>query len=114
MGRAVNVTGTGLPSERFAALSSALGDRAGVSTARMFGSDGLKISGKVFAILLKGRLVVKLPAPRVEELIAAGAGARFDPGHGRLMREWVAVEPEAPLDWLALADEAMRYVGEAR
>jgi hypothetical protein len=33
---------------------------------------------------------VKLPRERVDELVEAGAGHRFDPGHGRLMKEWVA------------------------
>jgi hypothetical protein len=39
----------------------------------------------------------------------AGNGHHFDPGHGRLMKEWVAVAPgKAP--WLDLAREAHRYI----
>jgi TfoX/Sxy family transcriptional regulator of competence genes len=38
----------------------------------MFGSPGLKVSGKVFSMLVKGRLVVKLPRQRVEAIIAEG------------------------------------------
>lgn len=100
--------------ERFAPVAAEIRRRPGVSTGRMFGSDGLKVANKVFAMLVKGRLVVKLPKDRVEALIAEGAGERFDPGHGRLMKEWLAVEPGADLDWLALADEAMRYVAGDR
>lgn len=46
--------------------------------------------------------------PRVT-LAAAGDGRRFDPGHGRLMREWLSVEPTTP--WLPLAIEALAFVG---
>ncbi len=36
-------------------------------------------------------IVVKLPRERVDELIAAGAGASFAPA-GKVFREWVLVE----------------------
>ena len=54
----------------------------------MFGSEGLKIGGKVFAMLVKGQLVVKLPALQVQGIVNSNAGKLFDPGHGRLMKEW--------------------------
>ena len=57
-----------------------------VEQTRMMGSDGLKTGGKLFAMVSKGELVVKLPRERVDELVEAGAGHRFDPGHGRLMK----------------------------
>jgi hypothetical protein len=75
-----------------------------------FGASGLKIGGKLFAMLAKGELVVKLPKQRVDELIASGAGTRFDPGHGRLMKEWVAIAPSHGRDWDALAGEARQFV----
>ncbi len=77
---------------------------------KMFGAEGLKINGKVFAMLVKGELVIKLPAARCAELISAGRAARFDPGHGRQMREWVQV-PLGTLDWIDLASEARHFVG---
>jgi hypothetical protein len=40
-------------------------------------------SGKVFASLVEDRLLVKLPAARVDELIASGAGERFRSGRAR-------------------------------
>jgi len=77
-----------------------------------FGSGSLKINGKIFAMLSsKNQLVVKLPASRVAELIDAGQGIRFDPGHGRLMKEWLAVTA-APLEWVTLAKEARDFVGK--
>lgn len=51
-----------------------------------------------------------MPPQRVNELIAAGAGQRFDPGHGRLMKGWLAVAPTST-HWRALAIEAMEFVG---
>lgn len=79
-----------------------------------FGASALKVRGKIFAMLVKGRLVVKLPRRRVDALIAAGDGARFDPGHGRLMKEWLSVEPTSAADWLLLAREAMAFVASKR
>ncbi len=62
-------------------------------------------------MLVKGRLVVKLPRLRVDALIASGDGERFDPRHdGRLMKEWVSVEPTFEEEWLPLAREAMEFV----
>jgi hypothetical protein len=46
-------------------------------------------------MLSKGRLVVKLPRQRIDALVATGAGERFDPGHGRLMKEWLPLAREA-------------------
>ncbi|MEV4557383.1 hypothetical protein AB0K51_10350 [Kitasatospora sp. NPDC049285] len=79
-----------------------------------FGAAALKVGGKIFAMLAHGRLVVKLPRARVDELVAAGEGERFDPGHGRLMREWLSLDPGSQLDWDALAEEALAFVGPAR
>lgn len=60
---------------------------------------------------VKDRLVVKLTRSRVDELVAAGAGVNFDPGHGRLMREWFELAPDSDLDWVELAGEARQFVG---
>ncbi len=76
-----------------------------------FGSSGLKIHNKIFAMLVKDKLVVKLPKLRVDGLIASGYGERFDPRHdGRLMKEWIALEPTFQEEWLPLAKEAMEFV----
>ena len=81
---------------------------------RAFGSTSLKANGRIFAMLVKGRLVVKLPAPRVDVLVAQDAGERFDPGHGRPQREWLSVVSESLDDWVALASEAEAFVGGTR
>ena len=83
---------------------------SGIETGRMFGAKGLKISGKVFAMEVKGQLVVKLPGARASELAKSGAAKLFDPGHGRLMKEWVEVASNSKLDWLELAKESFAYL----
>ncbi len=100
--------------EAFAAVTKSLIGQEKISTGRMFGAGALKVSGRVFALLVREQLVVKLPAARVDALVASGEGERFDPGHGRLMKEWVAIAPAAELDWLAVADEARQFVGDGR
>ncbi|MBI3587489.1 MAG: TfoX/Sxy family protein [Ignavibacteriales bacterium] len=86
----------------------------GVIPTKMFGSVGLKFNGKVFAMVVKEKLVVKLPKERVDALIAAGNGEYFDPGHGRLMKEWIAVEPSKKISWLELSKEAKEFIGSLR
>ena len=77
---------------------------------RGFGSDALKVDGKIFATLSKGRLLLKLPGERVEALIAANIGARFSTGAGRAKKEWVTIAPTNPAHWVRLSDEARAYV----
>ena len=77
-----------------------------------FGSSALCVRGKIFAMLSsRNQFVVKLPRKRVDELVAAGEGGRFDPGHGRLMKEWLVVGSTSKDAWIALAEEAMEFVG---
>jgi len=83
--------------------------KAPSATRGRFGSNGLKTNGKIFAMLAQSTVVVKLPRERVEALVAAGAGERFDPGHGRLMKEWIALQGDTRR-WLALAREAHAFV----
>ena len=79
---------------------------------RAFGATSLKTDGKIFAMLVNERLVVKLPAKRVDELVEAGAGERFDPGHGRIQKEWLSVTGEDPGEWRSLATESEAFVAK--
>lgn len=79
---------------------------------RGFGSRGtLKVGGKIFAMSVAGRLVVKLPATRVAALVEAGDGHPFETSRGPA-REWVALDhgcDEGAV--LGLAREARAFVG---
>jgi len=101
------------PEDRYAALvDEFLGQPGVMQGGQGFGSTGLKIRGKIFAMLVRGRLVVKLPKARVDALIAAGDGARFDPRNdGRLMKEWLVLAPATEDRWLPLVQEALAFVG---
>jgi len=57
-----------------------------------------------------GRVTLKLPAPRVAALLASGAGAPFDAGKGRPMKEWIALRSLPREDQIVLAAEALGFV----
>lgn len=76
----------------------------------MFGSKGYKVNGKTFVMVVKEEVVIKLPAPRVESLADAGVGHRFDPGHGRVMKEWITLTKANQKKTAALVCEAYQFV----
>jgi TfoX/Sxy family transcriptional regulator of competence genes len=95
---------------RVARVAEAFAKDPQVTFGKMFSSMGLKVGGKIFAMFVKGAFVAKLAKERVEELVRRRTGVHFDPGHGRLMKEWVAVEGTEEL-WGDLARKAKRFVG---
>ena len=99
------------PEERFAEIAKAFLADPGVTWGKLFSSHGLKLNGKIFAMITHGRLVVKLPKSRVAALVADGLGEPFDPGHGRLMKEWISLHGDRP-DWTKLIAEARTFVGQ--
>jgi hypothetical protein len=104
--------GDGRPDERFEDLVDELVGAAGVTPPRGgsgFGRSALRFQRRIFAMLVRGRLVVKLPAARVDALVEAGDGVRFDANKGTPMREWLSVDPHSGQDWLALAREALDF-----
>jgi len=96
----------------FSRVLASLDSDPGGSRGRMFGSEGLMVGKSVFAMEVKGKLVVKLSAERATELRDAGLAEAFDPGHGRPMKQWVAVDPGSKIDWLILSREALAFVAE--
>lgn len=83
----------------------------GIDIGPMFGTEGLRVRGKVYAFVVhNGSLVVKLPEQRVSELAAAGyAGPMIM--RGRPMREWAEVPIEAgAARWEQFVEEARVFV----
>jgi TfoX/Sxy family transcriptional regulator of competence genes len=93
----------------FAPVVEAFEKDRDVTGGRMMSSYGLKVKGKIFAMYVRGKFVVKLPKVRVDQLLEEGAGDRFDPGHGRLMKEWIALVNQQT-SWIEIAREAYRFV----
>jgi hypothetical protein len=79
-----------------------------------FGRGAVRFQKKIFVMFVRGRLVLKLPAARVDEFVAAGEGVRFDANKGTPMREWFSLDPESGLPWLPLAMQALEFAQSAR
>jgi hypothetical protein len=87
----------------------------GVEEGKMLHNLGLRSgNSKYFAFERKGELVVKLPADRVAELIASGAGRVMDRGQpDRPLREWVCLRPADEAGAVAYMREARSFVDPA-
>jgi hypothetical protein len=105
------------PESRYAELVKQIAGKSGVThitEGKGFGSSGqLKVHGRIFAMLVDGKLVLKLPRTRVDELVESGEGTRFDAGKGRPMKEWFVLSPMSTKRWLSLTEEALVFVQEA-
>jgi hypothetical protein len=103
------------PAECFEELLGEFSDTDGVTLPRGgsgFGRSALRYHGKIFAMFVRGVLVVKLSEQRVDELVEAGHGERFTANKGTPMREWFAAAPDCPLPWSQLAADALTFVGQ--
>jgi hypothetical protein len=86
---------------RFAPVAAAFAGQRGVVLEPGWGKGNmvLKAGAKIFVLLAGAGLVAKLPKARVDELVAAGEGTRFDPRkNGRVMKEWL-VAPAGATGW---------------
>ncbi|HET6500069.1 MAG TPA: MmcQ/YjbR family DNA-binding protein [Amycolatopsis sp.] len=102
------------PAERFEDLVDEMLAFPGVTpptSGRGFGRSALRVHNRIFAMFVRGSLVLKLPKDRVDALVAAGEGIRFDANKGTPMKEWFALDPDSPLSWSELATEARTFVG---
>jgi hypothetical protein len=107
----------GGPEERFEALVDDLLGIPGVTPPRGgsgFGRNAVRFENKIFVMFVRGRLVVKLPRERVDALVEAGDGVRFDANKGTPMKEWFSLSPESGLPWQPLAREALDYARSSR
>jgi hypothetical protein len=83
--------------------------RHSLRESKMFGMPCLKReNGKVVAGHWKdGGLTVKLTDEGLREAALAGGAQPFDPGMGRVMKEWVLVPASHSDDWLGLVEQAI-------
>ena len=64
--------------------------------------ESLKIRKKMFAMFNKERFILKLPQSRVTELINSEQGLPYDPGNGKIMKEWVIIPEKLEDKWISL------------
>lgn len=70
------------------------------------GAQGMKVGKKMFAMFSKEALLLKMPPERVEALIAAGHGLPYDPGTGKVMKNYVIIPMAKKNLWIKLCEEA--------
>ncbi len=98
------------PHAAFAALAEPLLAEPDVEPGTNFSRrPGLRVGGRIFAMVVSDALVVKLPAERCAALVAEGTAVPLRT-RGRPMREWVSMTgaPD-PERWRALAEEALAF-----
>ncbi len=100
--------------DRFWQAGAELLERDGVTRSTMMGLPCLRVRTKFFAAYDRatGNLLIKLPAARVDHLIAEGRGADVAPA-GRRFREWAAIPPQAGDRWPGYLVEAWTFVAES-
>lgn len=104
------------PQDRYEDLIDELAGIDGVTPPREgsgFGRSAVRFHGKIFVMLVRGSLVLKLPAPRVKVLVATGEGVHFDANKGTPMKEWLSLDPDSSQEWLPLAHEALDFARAA-
>lgn len=97
--------------DSFDAIAAEYLSRDGVDIGPMFGSEGLRIRGKVFAFLVRDGIIAKLPSDRVSHWEAGGRAERMIMRE-RAMREWVHVPDDAADLWPEIVAEAFAFVDE--
>ena len=90
----------------YASVKAHFAKKAGITVNAGRGAQGLKVGKKMFAMFSKGDLLLKLPPKRVEELIAAGRGLPYDPGTGKVMKNYVVIPAAKKRSWIKLCEEA--------
>ncbi len=75
------------------------------------GAQGMKVGTKMFAMFGKGDLLLKMPPERVAALVAAGRGLPYDPGNGKVMKNYVLIPAAKKRSWIKLCEEAAAAAG---
>ena len=98
--------------DQFWAVAEPLLALPGVSKSTMMGFPCVRRDGKYFASVNKdgSSMIIKLPEPRVLDLIAEGVGDSFAPA-GRVFREWLSIPTEKSGTWSTFLEEAHAFAG---
>ena len=76
------------------------------------GAQGIKYSGKMFAMFYKGDLTLQFDPERVAELIESGKGLPHDPGTGKPMKNRVLIPASKSKIWITLTQESLDFVSK--
>jgi hypothetical protein len=94
-------------------LDSLLIGMPGVKASKAFGYPAYKVNGRIFAFVGGPGIAIKLPKPRVQELVAAHAEMKpFEVAEGIVWREWLSIDRE-PADYardMELFEESVQFV----
>lgn len=74
------------------------------------GAQGIKYTGKMFAMFYKGDLTLKFSPERVSQLIETGEGLPHDPGTGKPMKDRILIPASKSESWITLTQESLEYV----
>ena len=89
---------------------------ASVEPRRMFGCDAYLVGGRLFAFFQAEGVVVKVPSPRREELLADARVEPFTPRSGARFGDWIHLRLSGPADAafaLAAVEESYRQAQAA-
>ncbi|WP_315551724.1 hypothetical protein [Microbacterium aurum] len=96
----------------FDPIAQRLQSRPDVDMGPMFGVEGLRVRGKVFACIgYDADLMLKLPRERVDALESAGLARRVVMRE-RAMKEWAYVDASHAELWEGLVAEALAFVDD--
>jgi hypothetical protein len=86
----------------------------GVKDSKAFGYPAYKVNGKVFAFVGGSGVAIKLPAARVQELIANHDEMKpFEVADGVVWREWVSINKlnsERYVQYIEWIEESVQFV----
>lgn len=93
----------------FSRVAAQRGETWTYSESQKFGSNALRVNGKIYAALTRShRLLLKLPPARAAELLASERAEPFESG-GRVMNGWITLTADRADEWTALSDEAFAF-----
>ncbi len=93
-----------------AVLSRLRADHPEDEEGRMLHAPGLRTPQGFYLFATPTHLVLKLPAARVQQLLATGEGEPCSPRPGHPMREWVEVPAPDVAHGVALGTESRAFV----